>query len=89
MHHLSEGVRKKIKKDFPKKEAEIIIAAFEKAANKGLTGSTGETGIKKLTVKIDKIHTHEIKILGKYGGCRIYGYKDGAKWVFDKFVKQH
>ncbi|MCI7356913.1 MAG: hypothetical protein MSK40_04280 [Parabacteroides sp.] len=86
---ITEGVRKQIRKGFPKKEAEMIIEAFEKAANKGLTGSQGQTGIKKLTGKIDKIYTHEIKILGKYGGCRIYGYKDGAKWVFDKFVKSH
>jgi len=86
---ITSGVRNKIKKEFSKKEAAKVIAAFEKAANKGLVGSKGQTGIKKLKGKIDKIYTHEIKVLGEYGAYRIYGYKDGNKWVFDKFVKSH
>lgn len=71
-------------------EATEVINLFKKAANKGLVGSTGESGIKKLTGKINNIYTHEIKVTGKYGAYRIFGYKDkSGKWVFDYFKKAH
>ena len=86
---ITSAVRNKIKKEFSKREAAKVLAAFEAAANKGLVGSKGQEGIKKLAVKINKIYTHEIKVLKDYGAYRIYGYKDGSKWVFDRFDKAH
>lgn len=73
-----------------KKEASEVIEIFKKAANKGFVGATGESGIKKLNGVVEKIYTHEIKVKGKYGAYRIFGYKDASgKWIFDLFKKAH
>lgn len=81
---------KTIKKTFKDKEAKEVLKIFKKAANRGLVGGTNQTGIKKLTGKVNKIYTHEIKVTGKYGQYRIFGYKKAnGEWVFDYFVKAH
>lgn len=45
---ITSAVRNKIKKEFSKREAAKVLAAFEAAANKGLVGSKGQEGIKNL-----------------------------------------
>ena len=89
---ITTSVRKAIEREFKKspQTAKNIISAFEKAANKGFVGASKQNGIKKLTGKINKIYTHEIKILGEYGAYRIYGYQTkSGEWIFDFFVKSH
>lgn len=89
---ITSSVKKAIEQEFKKspKTAKNIISAFEKAADKGLVGATKQNGIKKLTGKINKIYTHEIKIVGEYGAYRIYGYqKKTGEWIFDYFIKSH
>ena len=53
--------------------------------NKGMVGSEGQSGIKKLKGK----YTYEIKVKNKeYGDYRIYGYQDGdGTIIFDYFDK--
>lgn len=89
---ISSKAIKAIKSEFKKspKVAEQIISSFKKAADKGLVGASSQTGIKKLKGTINKIYTHEIKILGDYGAYRIYGYKNkSGEWIFDYFIKAH
>lgn len=92
----SDGITSKATtaiKDTFKKSPQVanqLIAAFEKAADKGLVGASKQTGIKKLTGTVNKIYTHEIKILGEYGAYRIYGYqRSSGEWIFDYFTKAH
>ena len=95
-YKYSDGITSKaikaIKSNFKKspKVADQLIAAFKQAADKGLVGASSQTGIKKLSGKINKIYTHEIKILGEYGAYRIYGYQNkSGEWIFDYFIKAH
>lgn len=73
-----------------KNEAKEVLELFKKAANKGLVGATNENGVKKLNGAFKKVYTHEIKVKGKYGAYRIFGYKDSnGRWIFDFFDKAH
>lgn len=72
-----------------KKEASEVIEIFKKAANKGFVGATGESGIKKLNGVVEKIYTHEIKVKGKYGAYRIFGYKDASGNGYSIYLKKH
>lgn len=92
--HYADGISikaiTKIKKTFKGKEGEMVVNMFKAAANRGFVGKTNQTGIKKLTGKISGVYTHEIKVTGKYGAYRIYGYKkSNGQWVFDNFQKAH
>lgn len=93
LYKYSDGISskaiKKINKTFKAKEAKEVINLFKKAADKGFVGKTGQSGIKKLTGTYLKKYTHEIKVTGKYGAYRIFGYKVSNKWVFDLFEKAH
>lgn len=89
----SDGITQKaikaISKKFKGAEAERVLKLFQDAANKGLVGNKGMSGIKAITPSkvIGKQYTHEIKIISsQYGDYRIFGYqtKTGT-WVFDLF----
>ena len=63
---------------------------IKSAADKGLVGATNQAGVKKLSGTIKNKYTHEIKVKGKYGAYRIYGYRRAnGQWVFDYFCKAH
>lgn len=92
-YKYSDGITSKAKKDITKAfkgvEGKKVLKLFEDAANKGLVGKQGVSGIKQITPtkKIGLQYTHEIKIKSsQYGDYRIFGYKtDSGKWVFDLF----
>lgn len=93
-YRISDGISstaiKKIRKTFNGKEATQVINLFKSAADKGLVGATNQAGVKKLSGKIKNKYTHEIKVKGKYGAYRIYGYRRAnGQWVFDYFCKAH
>ena len=89
----SEGIADKAVKEINKKfkgtEGKKVLQLFEDAADKGMVGSTGQSGIKKINPSsvIGKEYTHEIKIKSsQYGDYRIYGFQeDSGEWVFDLF----
>lgn len=70
---------------------ESQVMQLKEAANKGLVGSKGQAGIKKINPNsnIGMKYTYEIKITNKqYGDYRIFGYKTSdGKWIFDYFRK--
>ena len=83
---ISEKALKNIKKKWGQKG----IDAFKKAMNKGMVGSEGQSGIKKLKGNpLKGKYTYEIKVKNKeYGDYRIYGYQDGdGTIIFDYFDK--
>lgn len=94
-YKYSDGISPKAIKSINKtfntpQESKKVLNLFKAAANRGLVGATNQMGIKKLTGKYKNKYTHEIKLTGKYGAYRIFGYKEAnGKWTFDYFVKAH
>ena len=77
-------------KEITKKLGERGLQKFQAAASKGIVGGQGQSGLKRIVgVTIRGIsYLYEIKVLGEFGGYRIFGYlNDVGTIIFDYFGK--
>lgn len=83
--HPDNEISDKVKKEVKKKLGQKTLDKFEKAAKKGMAGSTGQDGIKQLKGRKNKKYQYEIKVTTI--DARIAGWVNSAgKIIFDKLT---